>query len=159
MPNFIGIDPGLSGGIAWKDSNWPARSYKMPATDKDLHQMVSMSVPADKSVQCFAIVELVTGWMPGSRAVTSQMFKLGKNYGAILMALTSLNIPFEVVMARVWQKALGIARRKKGESDNKWKNRLKSKAQQLYPKVNVTLATADALLILEYCRRKHGRMT
>jgi hypothetical protein len=31
-----------------------------------------------------------------------------------------------------------------------WKNKLKTRAQQLYPGIKVTLANADALLILRY---------
>ena len=43
----------------------------------------------------------------------------------------------------------------KTESKTEWKNRLKGMAQQLYPDLKVTLATADALLIATYCKRKH----
>lgn len=43
-----------------------------------------------------------------------------------------------------------------GESKQSFKNRLKDKAQQLFPREKVTLATADALLIAEYARRQFG---
>lgn len=43
-----------------------------------------------------------------------------------------------------------------GESETQWKNRLKAKAQQLFPQQEVTLATADALLIAEFGRRKRS---
>ena len=49
--------------------------------------------------------------------------------------------------------------RLKEESKSQWKNRLKAKAQQLFPKLKITLKTADAILIAEYCRRKReGRL-
>jgi hypothetical protein len=94
------------------------------------------------------------------------------------MALIAAGIRFEDVPPQKWQKALGIAPRKSGktkmvssaddpkvpflctelrevggESKTVFKNRLKAKAQQLFPEQKVTLATADALLLLEYCTR------
>ena len=75
------------------------------------------------------------------------------------MALTAAGIPFEEVTPVVWQRGLGIPVRKKDESRSQFKGRLKAKAQQLFPQVKVTLKTADALLISEYCRRKReGRL-
>lgn len=41
-----------------------------------------------------------------------------------------------------------------GETRDAFKNRLKAKAQQLFPQAKVTLATADAILLAEYCRRR-----
>jgi Holliday junction resolvasome RuvABC endonuclease subunit len=80
-------------------------------------------------------------------------FKFGVNYGIVRMALTAAGIPFEEVTPQAWQKALGITHRKKTETPSEWKNRLRARAQQLFPSVSLTLATADALLIAEYCRR------
>jgi hypothetical protein len=38
-------------------------------------------------------------------------------------------------------------------STTQWKNKLRERTQQLYPNVGkITLATSDALLILEYAR-------
>jgi hypothetical protein len=64
---------------------------------------------------------------------------------------------FDEVTARSWQKALEILPRKKAEGNSQWKNRLKGKAQQLFPNIasQITLLTTDALLIAEFCRRKH----
>ena len=96
---------------------------------------------------------------PGQGVASS--FKFGMGFGGLIMALVSSGIPFEFVTPRVWQKAMGITPREKSnrsdftESKTQFKNRLKAKAQQLFPAVRVTLKTSDALLIAEYCRRKH----
>lgn len=42
----------------------------------------------------------------------------------------------------------------KGMSDNEWKNTLKRYAIDMIPFNNITLKTADALLIAEYCRKR-----
>jgi hypothetical protein len=65
----------------------------------------------------------------------------------------SCRIPFVEVSPRSWMKAMGIRTRRKTETPTQWKNHLKQLAQQLFPHEQITLATADALLIAEYCRR------
>jgi hypothetical protein len=59
------------------------------------------------------------------------------------MALTAACIPFARIRPQVWQKELGCLT--KGD-----KNVSKRKAQELFPSMKVTHATADALLIAKY---------
>jgi hypothetical protein len=76
------------------------------------------------------------------------------SYLSLRAMLVAAGLPFEDCPPKRWQSHLGIPPRAKGEDDRKWKNRLKARAQQLFPSVRrVTLATADALLIAEWCRR------
>jgi len=56
-------------------------------------------------------------------------------------------IPFTYVRPQVWQKGLSGL---KGLVSSKRKGALKNHAKRLFPKLKVTLATADALLILNY---------
>jgi hypothetical protein len=104
--------------------------------------------------QSFAVIERVGGYVRGVDAPGSAMFNFGKGYGALLMALCAAGVPHEEVTPNVWMRGLGVPPRKKSEARKDWKNRLKMKAQQLFPREKVTLVTADALLIAEYCRRK-----
>ena len=160
---YLGIDPGASGGLAalWA---WGTEccTSPMPETETDTWDWLrtkwgkyeaNPSVATVNIVQRFAIIEKVHA-MPGNGV--SGMFKFGQNYGFLRACLIAAGIPFEDVDPRTWQKALGISSRKtrSGETKTQWKNRLKAKAQQLFPSEKVTLATADALLIAEYCRRK-----
>ena len=70
------------------------------------------------------------------------------------MALIALGIPTEKVTPQKWIKVYQL-NKKKEQSENKWKNVLKAKAQSLFPQLGkkVTLKTCDALLIAEYARR------
>jgi hypothetical protein len=79
-------------------------------------------------------------------------FKFGLSVGALRMALTAAAIPFDPILPRVWQKALGVSY-PKGSTDTVKKNITKRRAQQLFPTLTVTHAIADALLLAEYCRR------
>lgn len=140
---YIGIDPGKSGGIAVISDFEDA--WKMPDTERDLFNLIK----SFKS-NSFCILEKVHS-MPGQGVVSVCTF-CGNN-ASIRMALIASRIPFETVTPYTWQKALGIVKRGKEESKTKFKNRLKAKAQELFPELKITLAIADALLIAEYCRR------
>lgn len=149
---YIGVDPGMGGGLASIAAEG-ANGIPMPQTERDVwewfHWWESRQRP-------FAVIEKVHA-MPSNGV--SGMFKFGMSYGSLRMALVAAGIPFEEVTPQTWQKGIGIVKRGKDESGTDWKNRLKGKAQQLFPGEKVTLATADALLIAEYCRRKHeGRL-
>lgn len=136
---FIGVDPGASGGLAIIWNNGKAEAFKMPSTERDIHDLVtSVCSPHD-----FAIIERVSS-MPkqGVRAV----WTFSGNYHGLRMALIAAGVPFEAVPPSVWQKAMGCLT--KGQ-----KNVTKRRAQELFPQIKVTHALADALLIAEFCRR------
>lgn len=149
---YVGVDPGVSGGLALLSDGGEVHAVAMPATERDLWDWF-YELPDAEMV---AVLEQVGGFIKGAPAfVGNSMFKFGTSYGLLRMALTAADVPFETATPQKWQKALGIPTRRKTESPTQWKNRLKARAQQLFPKVKVTLATSDALLIAEYCRRKH----
>lgn len=148
---IIGIDPGQSGGICrllYEAYIFPLIVTKMPNNYIDILGCLRVNQPNTK---CY--IELVHSF-PGQGVASS--FKFGMGYGALQMALTALKIPFETVSPQKWQKALGIRSRDKKESKTQFKNRLKIKAQQLFPKHSsqINLSTCDAILIAEYGRRK-----
>ena len=137
--NYIGIDPGKSGGIAIITPGCVAYAHKMPETDRDLLDLLSEFSADDNR----AVLEQVHA-MPG-QGVTST-FTFGRGYGKLEMALCAALIPFETVTPQKWQKLMGCLT--KGD-----KNVSKAAAQRLFPHLKVTHAIADALLIAEYCRR------
>lgn len=147
MKRYIGIDPGKNGGIAiMREDGEVLCVEKMPPTPHDL-----LSFLEEFKNDCICILERVGG-MPGNGG--SAMFNFGKGYGHIQMALIALGIPCEEVTPNKWEKSFQLGSCGK-YSKTEWKNRLKSKAQQLFPKLGkkITLATCDALLICEYGRR------
>jgi len=152
---YLGIDPGASGGLVALLPDGVV-STCTPKTEADLWRWTCRYglLANGETPACFAVIEQVNGYVGGAGNPGSAMFKFGTSYGGLRMALVAAGIPFDQVTPGVWQKALGIPSRKRTESKGQWKNRLKAKAQQLFPHVAVTLATADALLIAEYCRRK-----
>lgn len=149
---YLGIDPGASGGLAVICGKAIPDTGRMPDTDSDVWDWVRR-LAAGPSFSTAAFIERVNGFI-GNGHPGSAMFKFGQSYGAMRMALTAARIPWEEVSPQTWQKAFAL-KRQKDEPKHRWKSRIKQKAQQLFPGVAVTLATADALLIAEYGRRKH----
>lgn len=119
----------------------------MPETEREvLDAIIAWTLPGRHIGPVFAILERVSA--SPQMGVTSA-FSFGKGYGGLLMALTALQIPFELVSPVRWQNALGC--RTKGD-----KNITKRRAQQIFPNIQITHAIADALLLAEYGRRTFG---
>lgn len=149
MERYIGIDPGKHGGIAVMGADGEVLDVvKMPETPQDLLDFLEQY--KDDS---FCTLERVGG-MPGNGG--SAMFNFGKGYGHLQMALLALHIPTEDVTPNKWEKAYQLGSSGK-YTKTEWKNRLKAKAQQMFPHLGkkITLATCDALLICEYGRRQN----
>ena len=145
---YIGIDPGKNGGIAvMNECGDVVDLVKMPATPQDLLDFLFKY-----KENSFCTLERVGG-MPGNGG--SAMFNFGKGYGHLQMALLALGISTEDITPNKWEKAYQLGSSGKF-TKTEWKNRLKAKAQQMFPALGkkVTLATCDALLICEYGRRK-----
>jgi Holliday junction resolvasome RuvABC endonuclease subunit len=151
MSWYIGIDPGVSGGIAAVSCvpGLQIDAMKMPATDRDLY--VALKALIAENVQNghpLAVLERVSS-SPQMGVVSA--FTFGRGVGALKMALAALEIPYDEVTPQKWQLVMGC--RSRGD-----KNVTKRRAQQLFPALTITHATADALLMAEYCRRVHRGM-
>ena len=133
---IIGCDPGTNGGIAWITDGKPCVE-KMPDTLQDLWELFR-DIASEND--CRAYLEQVHS-SPQMGVVSS--FTFGNGFGHLEMALTAAGIPFERVRPQVWQKAMGCMT--KGD-----KNVSKRRAQELFPSMKMTHATADALLIASY---------
>lgn len=145
---IIGIDPGAAGGIGVYSITQGRliMAIKMPETPTDLLAFLKLH-----SLNSKCYLEKVGG-IPGNGA--NAMFNFGRGYGHLEMALLACRIPTETVTPQKWQKEFQLGGCGKTMSKTEWKNKLKAKAQQLFPTFNVTLATCDAMLIALYGSRQ-----
>lgn len=145
----IGIDPGQSGGICVKYPDGDVMAHKMPITETDIMEIFNQVKKESTGMEMpvFAVIEKVHS-MPGQGVAST--FKFGRNYGFLRGCLISLGIPFDEVTPQKWMKYYSM-KKAKNETKTEWKNRLKGKAQQLYPHLKPTLKTCDAILICRYC--------
>jgi hypothetical protein len=138
---YIGIDNGSSGGIAVLNERGVIyAAVPMPPTDVEIYSSLIEYASADVTR---AVLEHAQAF---PKMGTSSAFNYGRGYGAMQMALAAASIPFDIVVPRKWMAALSCLTR--GD-----KNISKRRAEQLFPGRRITHATADALLIAEYCRR------
>ena len=102
---FMGIDPGVSGGIAiigMSDGkptvfdSWPMRSLESLA---DLWDVIYHSSDT-YNLTCF--VEKVGGYVGGVGQPGSMMFTFGKSYGSLLAFLVAAQIPYEEIPPQRW---------------------------------------------------------
>lgn len=148
MLRYLGVDPGKSGGIAIVDEGGRiVVAERMPETERDLLDLLRNHAPADRT---HALLEKVHA---APKMGVSSAFTFGRGYGALLMALTALELPFDLTSPHKWQAEMGCLAPKSTEFGKKDKNINKRRAQQVFPSAKVTHAISDALLLAEYCRR------
>jgi len=141
---FIAIDPGVNGGVCWHHAG-KTTATRMPPTDFDVCSLLAdLSKKAPVVILYIELPPLFAGKnIPGSA-----IGKLMLNYGVCYGAAVALGMKIHPVRPQAWQKAHPVGT--KGEqTTTQWKNKLKAKASEIYPGNGVTLATADALLILD----------
>ena len=87
------------------------------------------------------------------------MFNFGRNFGYHLGLLAACGFSVELVRPSVWQKGYPktakIADKAKAKRDHKAE--LKEIAARKFPQLKVTLANADALLILDWALKGGAR--
>lgn len=161
----VGIDPGKAGGISWIAPNKEITTNPMPDGEEDLNQLVTeledyhneyLNKSRNPDIEIFVFIEQVHS-MPQQSSVAT--FTFGVGYGMVRQAFSIF--PREFVRPQVWMKGLQIPNRAKTEPKPKYKERLKIRARQLFPKLDCwswnkgkQMAVADSLLIMEFGRRK-----
>lgn len=149
--SFIGIDPGVSGGLVIleygkdKDTDFAhvCSILPMPTTERDIYDALNIYEDFDPE-RVVVYIEKVHSF-PSDSAKAA--FKFGTSYGFLKGVVTSIGYVLKEVSPQVWQKKYVSGT---FSSKNERKNKLKQAAQRLYPTAKVTLKTADALLIADY---------
>jgi crossover junction endodeoxyribonuclease RuvC len=148
----IAIDPGAKGGVALLFPDGTIEAYKLGG-DETIEEILKGIVENARmcEVTVRAVIEQVHS-MPGQGVASS--FKFGENFGNIKGLLYGLGIPYELVTPQKWQKIVPGLKTVKQVGKTAHKRALKEHAQRLYPTIQVTLATADALLIAHWAKEQ-----
>lgn len=137
-----------------------SRAEKLPESEADLFRLLS-----GHAHDAVAVIEAVHA-TPFNGSIAC--FQLGRSYGFLRGCLVALGIPFVEVSPMKWQRALDcltpagppvktLTTQQQAARKRDHKNAIKARAQQLYPHLDVTLATADALMLALYCARQDWR--
>jgi hypothetical protein len=156
MKIIMAIDVGASGGIAWTEIGSGVRAMSFKNRDEQALIAMLRTVVDDRKV--VAYVEKVGGFVKPRPNKNGEfrlegmgfaMFNFGEKAGFIRGALLALGAEVVMVPPATWQQSMFLGKRG-GLNRHQWKTKLKDRAQRRFPGINVTLETADALLILAY---------
>jgi hypothetical protein len=150
MKVILAIDPGSAGGLA-VSAFGKISCHALPPTEGDRLELIrGFKHAADlEGADCECVLEQVGGFV-GKGQPGSAMFKFGAGYGFLVGVVQALGIKLVLVRPQDWQKPFGLGTASGCARKSEWKNKLKAEAQRRFPQLPVTLATADALLILEW---------
>ena len=151
---IIGIDPGLSGGIAILKENKVLNLFDMPVMSEgkknkrqlnsaQLANLIKKNIKTNEDVA--VVVEQVNA-MPG-QGVTS-MFNFGQTFGAIKGVCAALELPIFLVRPSKWKKHFELINSSKDASRTKAIEMYPSFAQILSKKKDVN--KSDAILIARF---------
>ena len=151
---IIGIDPGLSGGIAVLENLKVINIYDMPVMSEgkknkrqlNSAQLVTLIKENIKTNEETVVVVEQVNAMPG-QGVTS-MFNFGQTFGAIKGVCAALELPIFFVRPSKWKKHFELINSSKDSS--------RTKAIEMYPTLSSQLAKkkdvnkSDAILIARF---------
>ena len=151
---IIGIDPGLSGGIAILENNKVKEMFDMPVmadgkkNKRQLNSALLVQLIKDniKDIEDTVMVVEQVNAMPG-QGVTS-MFNFGQTFGAIKGICAALGLPIFFVRPAKWKKHFELI--------NSSKDASRTKAIEMYPNLSEQLSKkkdvnkSDAILIARY---------
>jgi crossover junction endodeoxyribonuclease RuvC len=151
---IIGIDPGLSGGIAILDNTNVIELFNMPVmpdgkkNKRQLNSALLVKLIRDniKNLEDTVMVVEQVNAMPG-QGVTS-MFNFGQTFGAIKGICAALGLPIFFVRPAKWKKHFELINSSKDSS--------RTKAIEMYPSISEQLSKkkdvnkSDAILIARY---------
>ena len=151
---IIGIDPGLSGGIAILENNKIKEMFDMPvmAEGKKNKRQLNSALLAQlikdniEDINDSVVVVEQVNAMPG-QGVTS-MFNFGQTFGAIKGICAALNLPIFFVRPAKWKKHFELINSSKDASRTKVIEMYPSIAEKLSKKKDVN--KSDAILIARY---------
>lgn len=167
MSAYLGIDPGVSGAIAYfrPDQDYldvfdmPTLTLKRGKSEKREVDAVALHGRLDvfrSAPVILALIELA-GCRPGQSV--SAVHANGRNWGVAYGALTALRRPTQIVTPQSWKKALGCPAAKDGA--RALASRLMPQHAHFWQRAKDD-GRAEAALIAVYAQRlslREGRMT
>ena len=156
---YIGIDPGIKGGIAIIDS---------PDKSKDKNMAFEMILTPEKKIDVNTIYNILEYYryhdkiciIEKAQAMPKQgvkgVFNYGMGYGKLIAVLELLSIPYIEIHPTKWKKEFSLFKKTKADSV--------ATAEKLFPDMKGKFITqkgrlmdgkAESLLMAEYGRRKN----
>jgi hypothetical protein len=158
---YIGIDPGTKGALCFLDPSVPNPLFISLDPNGHNAQAIFLTLQIElKRGPILAAIEDIHS-LPGMSAKSN--FTFGGMYWRIRTILDCLDLRYELVQPKVWQKAVGAPTRKFLNGEMDLKVAVADLAEgyyptaQLYgPRGGLMDGRSDALMIAHYLKLKHG---
>lgn len=150
---YVGIDPGLKGGIAFISDKGEEYVIVMPS----LFELASIISQWDDDFKIKHVFLEKAHPMPQQGVVS--MFNYGHHCGIIEGILTAFGIPYSLITPQKWQKEMFIGT----STAQQPKDRALAAANRIFPKQKFMASLRckkphdgmiDSILLAEFCRRK-----
>lgn len=146
---YVGIDPGMQGGIVLCKNREIIKHTMMPESN-----IMKYEILKEYTSNANTIVKLERASSRPGEAV-NRVFNYGTHYGILLGFCIALNVQYDTIVPRIWKKYFKIPDKKNSEYfgisldracalDPNMRNVIKLKKQN---------GVLDAYLIAQYCRR------
>jgi hypothetical protein len=146
MKTTIAIDPGVGGGLAiLRDGE--ITLHAMPESLSEIADLIRSNYH-NATIVCEEVPKFCGGKLPESTT-----YVMAQNFGRIEGIVAGLQARLVRVHPKTWQKTFSVSR--DGKKHGPWKARLKALSRELFPHLDITNKTADALLILEHAKRNN----
>lgn len=143
---ILAIDPGSQGGYAVCLGGLRNITLHNLQSNADFVDHLLALEEAHKGL-LHAVLENPPPYIAGKNVPSHTSFKLGRNCGFLEGVLRGRRIPVELVSPKKWQAGLqGL----KGVTGAPRKRLLRDHACRLFPSLNPTLKTCDALLLASF---------
>lgn len=147
---FVGLDPGMNGGIAFITANsegeFVTKAFRCPETPELMSLGFDMGVEGIDKENIKLYAECVWAF---PRDGKSSAFKFGYNYGVWNGIFSANGIDVNEVVPRKWMEYYNCPPNMDKKERKRW---LKEKAIKLFPNIPITFNISDALLIANYCK-------
>jgi len=136
---YVGIDPGLDGGIVGVEDGDIAISMLIPTMKAgvggrrvlDVGEMVDVVVDLKQQRGVFVVLEDIDA-RPGSPMSKQATLSFGQHHGCIVGLLSMGRVPFQLCRPKVWQRLAGVA------GDGDVKDRVLAVVQRRLPALELT---------------------
>ena len=156
---FIGIDPGIGGGVAVLDENGGVFSVdSMPIQKVGNKNKLALNFIKDELEHIDSKIIVIERQQAYPKQGVTSCFTIGMGAGQLEGLCVGLGKAYTIIVPQDWQRVMF-----RGRPKGKPKDHSKAVAQQLFPNVsfkktdrctNIHDGMTDAVLIAEYARRK-----
>ena len=146
---FVGIDPGMNGGISFikpELENDYAKAIRCPKTAQEMAMALMSGLEDTAPSDVILFVEHVWAF-PGDGRVSA--FRFGYNYGLWKGIASAFEIDVYNIQPRRWMGFYNMPTNMEPRARKKW---LKEYAESLYPNIKITYNISDAVLIANYAK-------